>query len=187
MRSMPVLPMRSYPPTDLPPCARPSSIFAPGASSRRGRKRVDRWFRDRRNRRARGRDPAADRSLVCSRSDGGNLRCPAARWFRPRAIDAQDVERKVAARHGGHLETAAAGTRSSSLEECLVREYRAALEVFRSDDFREGVRAAVIDKDRNPRWSPPRVEDVTPEMLAPYFAEHRRRRTGILTKQMRDA
>src|SRR5215470_7212311 len=31
-----------------------------------------------------------------------------------------------------------------SLEECLVREYRAALEVFRSDDFREGVRAAVI-------------------------------------------
>ena len=63
------------------------------------------------------------------------------------------------------------GRRSSSLEECLVREYRAALEVFRSDDFREGVRAAVIDKDRNPRWSPPRVEDVTPAMLAPYFAE----------------
>jgi enoyl-CoA hydratase len=60
---------------------------------------------------------------------------------------------------------------SSSLEECLVREYRAALEVFRSDDFREGVRAAVVDKDRNPRWSPPRIEDVTPEMLAPYFAE----------------
>ena len=40
---------------------------------------------------------------------------------------------------------------SSSLEECLVREYRAALEVFASDDFREGVRAAVIDKDRNPQ------------------------------------
>jgi enoyl-CoA hydratase len=59
---------------------------------------------------------------------------------------------------------------SSSLEQCLVREYRAALEVFRSDDFREGVRAAVIDKDRNPRWSPPRIEDVTPEKLAPYFA-----------------
>jgi enoyl-CoA hydratase len=60
---------------------------------------------------------------------------------------------------------------ASSLEECLVREYRAALEVFRSDDFREGVRAAVIDKDRNPDWSPAEIEDVTPEMLAPYFAE----------------
>jgi enoyl-CoA hydratase len=61
--------------------------------------------------------------------------------------------------------------KTSTLEECLVREYRAALEVFRSDDFREGVRAAVIDKDRNPTWSPPRIEDVMPEMLAPYFAE----------------
>ena len=60
---------------------------------------------------------------------------------------------------------------ASSLEECLVREYRAALEVFVSDDFREGVRAAVIDKDRSPKWSPPRIEDVTTEMVAPYFAE----------------
>jgi enoyl-CoA hydratase len=61
--------------------------------------------------------------------------------------------------------------KASSLEACLVREYRAALEVFRSDDFREGVRAAVIDKDRSPKWSPPRIEDVTPEMVAPYFAQ----------------
>jgi enoyl-CoA hydratase len=60
---------------------------------------------------------------------------------------------------------------SSSLEQCLVREYRAALQVFASDDFREGIRAAVIDKDRNPRWSPARIEDVTAEMVAPYFAE----------------
>jgi enoyl-CoA hydratase len=60
---------------------------------------------------------------------------------------------------------------AASLEECLMREYRAANEVFRSDDFREGVRAAVIDKDRSPKWSPPRIEDVTPAMVAPYFAE----------------
>ncbi|MBR0895716.1 enoyl-CoA hydratase/isomerase family protein [Bradyrhizobium tropiciagri] len=60
---------------------------------------------------------------------------------------------------------------TETLEECLVREYRAALEVFASDDFREGVRAAVIDKDRNPKWSPPDIADVTPEMLVPYFAE----------------
>lgn len=59
---------------------------------------------------------------------------------------------------------------SATLEECLAREYRAALAVFASDDFREGIRAAVIDKDREPRWSPPRIEEVTPEMIAPYFA-----------------
>ena len=60
---------------------------------------------------------------------------------------------------------------TATLEACLVREYRAALEVFASDDFREGVRAAVIDKDRNPKWSPLRIEDVTPEIVARYFAE----------------
>jgi enoyl-CoA hydratase len=69
------------------------------------------------------------------------------------------------------LELLRLARKAATLEECLVREYRAALEVFRSDDFREGVRAAVIDKDRNPKWSPPRIEEVTPAMLAPYFAE----------------
>src|ERR1043165_5279458 len=53
------------------------------------------------------------------------------------------------------------GREAAWLEECLVREYRAALEVFASDDFREGVRAAVIDKARNPKWSTPRIEYVT--------------------------
>jgi enoyl-CoA hydratase len=61
---------------------------------------------------------------------------------------------------------------STSLEQCLAREYRAALEIFVNHDFPEGIRAAVIDKDRNPRWSPSRIEDVTPELIARYFAPH---------------
>jgi enoyl-CoA hydratase len=60
--------------------------------------------------------------------------------------------------------------KSSSLRECLVREYRAALEIFVNHDFPEGIRAAVIDKDRNPQWMPARIEDVTPEIIARYFA-----------------
>lgn len=59
---------------------------------------------------------------------------------------------------------------SATLEECLAREYRAALAAFASDDFREGVRAAIIDKDRNPKWSPSTIKEVTPEVVAPYFA-----------------
>ena len=51
-----------------------------------------------------------------------------------------------------------------------MREYRAALEVFASADFVEGIRAAIIDKDRNPKWSPSRIEDVTPEIVARYLA-----------------
>jgi enoyl-CoA hydratase/carnithine racemase len=33
----------------------------------------------------------------------------------------------------------------------------------------EGIRALVIDKDQSPRWSPPRIEDVTPDMVTPFF------------------
>lgn len=58
---------------------------------------------------------------------------------------------------------------SKSLEECLSREYRAALEIFVNHDFPEGVRAAVIDKDRNPQWKPARLADVTPDLIARYF------------------
>jgi len=57
----------------------------------------------------------------------------------------------------------------TSLKQCLVREYRAALAVFASADFVEGVRAAIVDKDRNPRWSPARIEDVTPQIVEEYF------------------
>jgi len=34
----------------------------------------------------------------------------------------------------------------------------------------EGIRALAVDKDHHPRWNPPHIADVTPEMLAPFFA-----------------
>ncbi|WP_144328001.1 3-hydroxyisobutyryl-CoA hydrolase [Tepidimonas charontis] len=33
----------------------------------------------------------------------------------------------------------------------------------------EGIRALAVDKDHAPRWSPARIEDVTPAMVAPFF------------------
>ncbi len=33
----------------------------------------------------------------------------------------------------------------------------------------EGIRALAVDKDQQPCWNPARVEDVTPEMVAPFF------------------
>jgi enoyl-CoA hydratase len=59
--------------------------------------------------------------------------------------------------------------RSASLEECLSREYAAALEIFVNHDFPEGIRAAVIDKDRHPHGQPAGIGDVTPEIIARYF------------------
>lgn len=34
----------------------------------------------------------------------------------------------------------------------------------------EGIRALAVDKDHAPRWNPARIEDVTPEMVAAFFA-----------------
>lgn len=64
------------------------------------------------------------------------------------------------------------GRESASLIECLEREFAAGTEILRQHDFYEGVRAALVDKDRNPRWQPARLEEVREEDIAPYFAAH---------------
>ena len=44
--------------------------------------------------------------------------------------------------------------RSLNLKDCLAMEFRLANRVLPAHDFREGVRAALIEKDRNPKWQP---------------------------------
>lgn len=48
-----------------------------------------------------------------------------------------------------------------SLPECLAMELRLTRGVIRHPDFAEGVRAQVVDKTRDPKWQPPRVEEVS--------------------------
>lgn len=55
------------------------------------------------------------------------------------------------------------------LEEVLDVEYRVSSACLHSADLVEGIRAQVIDKDRNPQWSPTRLEEVTAHQVAQYF------------------
>jgi len=65
------------------------------------------------------------------------------------------------------------------LEHALAAEFRLALRALLAPDFAEGVRAQVIDKDRAPRWSPPRLEQLDPgaaaRAAAPLTASERER------------
>lgn len=56
-----------------------------------------------------------------------------------------------------------------TLPQCLAAELALTRHVTRHPDFREGVRAMVVDKDRTPRWSPPRIEDVDQAAIAAMF------------------
>lgn len=58
----------------------------------------------------------------------------------------------------------------SSLEEALAQEYRVSLRSLASHDFVEGVRAQVIDKDRQPAWRPASLAEVSRESVEDYFA-----------------
>jgi len=60
--------------------------------------------------------------------------------------------------------------RDPAIEACLRREYRFSFRVVDHDDFYEGIRAAVIDKDYNPRWRPARLAEVDPAAVEAAFA-----------------
>ncbi len=53
---------------------------------------------------------------------------------------------------------------------CLDQEYRISCVLLGTHDLVEGVRAAVVDKDRSPRWSPDRLADVTAGDVERFFA-----------------
>jgi enoyl-CoA hydratase/carnithine racemase len=53
--------------------------------------------------------------------------------------------------------------------DCLRMERSVVRRNFEHGEVLEGVRALVIDKDNAPKWNPPTLEEVTPEMVARFF------------------
>ena len=58
---------------------------------------------------------------------------------------------------------------SLDFDHVMQMEFRIVRRVMENHDFFEGVRAQIIDKDRNPRWSPAGLSDVSEADVAKYF------------------
>jgi enoyl-CoA hydratase len=70
---------------------------------------------------------------------------------------------KIAHRHVRSL-------RGADLRTTLIQDFRLACRCLEAPDLYEGVRAALIDRDRSPKWQPARLEDISDAMIDRYFA-----------------
>jgi enoyl-CoA hydratase len=68
------------------------------------------------------------------------------------------------------LEAVRRAAKAETLEDVLVQDYRVSSASARSHDLVEGIRAQIIDKDRNPKWSPANLAAVTAADIDAYFA-----------------
>jgi enoyl-CoA hydratase len=87
---------------------------------------------------------------------------------------ANDAANQIATRSPISLAVALAAIRRAAdletLEDALRQEFRTSCAALRSHDLVEGIRAQVIDKDRNPKWSPSTLALCDPADVEAYFA-----------------
>ena len=56
------------------------------------------------------------------------------------------------------------------IKECLIMELNMSMNFMKYHDFFEGVRSVLVDKDRNPTWSPNNLGDVSNDDVKGYFS-----------------
>jgi enoyl-CoA hydratase/carnithine racemase len=62
--------------------------------------------------------------------------------------------------------------RHLSLADVFRLEWQASVGCCMHHDFAEGVRALLVDKDKNPRWQPAALDEVTPELIEAHLRPH---------------
>lgn len=92
---------------------------------------------------------------------------------------AKEIGRKSPVSVRVALEALRRARRLDSLEAALDQELRVSTRCFAAPDLVEGIRAQVIDKDRNPRWNPATLTQVGEELVAAYFAPLGERELGL--------
>jgi enoyl-CoA hydratase len=103
-------------------------------------------------------DTVADIVAALQAHDAGGAN-DAADLIATRSPIALSVTRE-AVRRAGKLDT---------LEDVLVQDYRVSCASLRSHDLVEGIRAQLVDKDRNPQWSPASLGEVSTADVEAYF------------------
>jgi enoyl-CoA hydratase len=68
------------------------------------------------------------------------------------------------------LEAVRRAAKLDTLEDVLAQDYRVSSASLRSHDLVEGIRAQLVDKDRNPKWSPASLPQVRAADVEAYFA-----------------
>ncbi|MDI3406756.1 enoyl-CoA hydratase/isomerase family protein [Streptomyces cavernicola] len=106
---------------------------------------------------------------------------PAAEEIVDRLADCgEGAAKEAAVRILGHSPTAVKVTLQAvrraralgTLDAVLDQEYRVSCAALTGPDFVEGVRAKLVDKDGEPRWSPGTLGEVTAEAVERHFEQH---------------
>jgi enoyl-CoA hydratase len=87
---------------------------------------------------------------------------------------AEDMHAKLREKSPKSMKLTLAAIRNArslaSLEEALNVEFRLCTRLFEDGEFPEGVRALIIDKDRQPKWSPPELSAFGTDAVKSYLA-----------------
>jgi enoyl-CoA hydratase len=88
--------------------------------------------------------------------------------------DAEDTAKEIGRKSPTSVKVTLEAVRRArgftSLEEAQDQEFRLVSRCFAAPDLAEGIRAQVIDKDRDPHWLPAVLEQVSDDRVAGFFA-----------------